>query len=193
MSYNTMDHADWVQDRLTERRKHYPNQADRWPAQLTEFQKKVIDILGMVGGGIYNAPIDLESIDWDYGFNGMSVLWNQRDMATWDFQQLTMLVFLCHAARIRCELEVVVGHQGYHDPEDAIDPKPEDFVSPLEEQEGEAYGLFRLSFWQRQAKGDMSRRHPNLAEAMKWFEDEYLPKDHRVRYAEAGIPPEGIA
>jgi hypothetical protein len=136
MSYAKMDHAEWMARYLKR--------------ELTEFEKKVVDILGMVGAGIYNAPINPDKINWKYGFDGISVVW-QREMASFDFGQLTMLVFLCHAARIRIQIE------------------------------GCAPRNMRLVFFQRQSKGDMAIRHPDLQEAVAAFED-YLPKDHRVRW-----------
>jgi hypothetical protein len=170
--YTRHDHAQWMENTLAHMRAADPKHASRYPEKLSEFQVKVVDILGMVGDGIYNAPIFLEKIDWCYGFDGVSVLWD-RDLSTWDFNRLTMLVFLCHAARIRCEVTAEVG---FADADPTDDPEGPELT--------EAYGILRLSFWPRVAIGDMSQRHPNLAEAVEWFENEYLPKDHRVRYQE---------
>lgn len=154
MSYETMDHAAWME---THHRAENSRNAKRrgWtprPEQLTAFQAKVCDILGMVGGGIYNAPILHEKTDWDYGYGGVSVLWRQS-VATWDFNQLTILVLLCHEARIRCEISA-----------------------------GGAK-LLRFSFWQRTNEGSMSRRHPNLDEALEAFR-RWLPLGHRIRYTD---------
>lgn len=137
MSYARMDHADWMSRHIRR--------------ELNEFEKKVVDIIGMVGGGIYNAPINPSKVDWNYG-SGISVVW-QREMSSWDFNQLSLLVFLCHTARIRVQIE-------------GCGPRN-----------------MRLSFWQRKSSGDMAVRHPDLAEAVASFE-EYLPKDHRVRFTE---------
>jgi hypothetical protein len=153
MSYARMDHAGWMEsnnralNRVNAKRKGF----QRVPEELTDFQKRVVDIVGMVGGGIYNAPISTK-IDWKYSWNGVSFTWH-REMATWDFDQLTRLVFLCHEARIRCQIE-------------SAGPK-----------------LLRLTFWEREATGDMSVRHPNLDEAVRAFR-EYLPADHRIIYRE---------
>src|SRR6185312_6318513 len=100
-------------------------------------QKRVCDILGVIGNGIYNAPISHDSIDWNYG-KGVSVVWT-GDLATFDFSALTMLVFLCHEARIRCCI-------------DSAGPR-----------------RLRLSFWQRKADGRLYERHPNLDEAVADF------------------------
>lgn len=139
-TYQFMDHAEWMEsnnraaNRVNAKRRGWKVQ----PETLNEFQRKVCDILGMVGGGIYNAPIAHEKIDWDHGWGGVSVIW-KHPMATFDFSELTMLVFLCHEARIRCGIE-------------SAGPR-----------------MLRLSFWQRVPKGDMARRHPNLDEAVEAF------------------------
>lgn len=141
MSYATMDHAKWMEDQNAALNRH-GSKRRRWkplPEKLSEFQAKVIDIVGIVGGGIYNAPIcSPERIEWEYGFGGVSLTW-ERELATWDGCQLTQLVFLCHAARIRCSI-------------DAVAPR-----------------RFRLSFWQRKTSGDIAVWHPNLEQAVAMF------------------------
>jgi hypothetical protein len=152
MSYQTMDHADWMQRNLDASRRMGRKVHKSAPEKLSEFQRNVVDILGMVGGGIYNAPINIEKIDWSYG-GGISVVWQQKEFATFDYNTLTLLVFLCHDARIRCSVS-------------ACGPRN-----------------MRLSFWQRQASGDVCVRHPNLEEAVKAFRA-YLPADHRIIFKE---------
>ena len=138
-TYQFMDHAEWMEsnnralNRLNANKRRY----ERLPEELSDFQKRVTDIVGMVGGGIYNAPIS-QKVDWQYGGTGVSFTWH-REMATFDFSQLTMLVFLCHEARIRCQVE-------------SGGPR-----------------MLRISFWQRKATGDMAVRHPNLDEAVEAF------------------------
>jgi hypothetical protein len=157
MSYQTMDHAVWLERQNVALNRNHAGRRG-WkplPEKLSEFQSKVIDIVGMVGGGIYNANIcSPEKIDWDYG-NGVSLTWNQ-ELATWDFDQLSRLVFLCHAARIRCSLSAVAPRK------------------------------IRMCFWQRKATGDMAVRHPNLDEAVTAFK-QYLPADHRILYREPEV------
>lgn len=148
MSYQNMDHAGWVESNIAASKRLAANSKSRKPRSdntkgfsaapdtLSEFQVKVFDILGMVGGGIYNAPISWDTIQW--GGSWITVPWD-RGMATWDFGNLTMLVFLCHEARIRCSIQP---HGPRH---------------------------LALSFHQRQSGGDISVRHPNLDEAVAAF------------------------
>lgn len=144
MSYENMDHAEWAQSNITAAKTRAGSKRPRKglanaPDHLSEFQIKVMDILGMVGNGIYNAPIAWGAIDWDYG-RGVAVPW-RNDMATFDFYQLTALVFLCHEARIRVQISP---HNNRH---------------------------LLLSFWQRKATGGMGERHPNLDEAIAAFRE----------------------
>lgn len=105
MSYQHMDHAGWVEsdnaarNRMFARRKGYRPA----PETLTPHQAKAMDILGMVYGGIYNAPISWEKTDWSAG-RGLFVTVRDSHMATFDFHRLTALVFLCHEARVRAEI-----------------------------------------------------------------------------------------
>lgn len=114
MSYVNMDHAAWVEsNNASGRRNHKTPKRDRdlryvvgfhaAPEKLTEFQTKVMNILGIVGGGIYNAPITWDTIDWDCG-RGVSLIW-RGGFATFDSSNLTRLVFLCHDARIRVSVD----------------------------------------------------------------------------------------
>jgi hypothetical protein len=151
MSYARADHAEWVQGQISygkeaaSKRKPKRDQYGAligWaaaPDKLSDFQACVFDILGMVGGGIYNCPITWDTLHWKYG-NGLSLIW-RGGLATFDGAALTRLVFLCHEARIRCDL-------------DPVGPR-----------------ILRLSFWQRQNGGGIGERHPNLAEAVAAFRE----------------------
>jgi hypothetical protein len=155
MSYATMDHAGWVEDnnrgfnQINAKRKGFRPA----PETLSPFQARVMDICGMVGGGIYNAPINWDKVQWGTGIrhSGMFIPWRDGRMSTFDFYPLTMLVLLCHEARIRCEISA------------------------------RAAGHFQLSFFQRVHEGGMAERHPNIDEAVAAFRA-YLPDDHRIRY-----------
>lgn len=110
MSYINMDHAGWLEDAIRGHKLRKPTARERklaaekscgWyaaPDQLNEFQRRAIDILGIVGGGIYNAPISWETAYWRNDF--IQVNWGVC-LGTFDFTQLTTFVFLCHDARIR--------------------------------------------------------------------------------------------
>ena len=110
-----MDHAAWVQRNIAAVKKQRSDAKPRrnsrgrvvgWhaaPEVLSPFQASVMNILGIVGGGIYNAPINWETMEWSWG-DGLSLAW-ENSLSTFDFQSLTGLVFLCHDARIRCTIE----------------------------------------------------------------------------------------
>lgn len=152
MSYARMDHAEWVTrnnralNRIYGKRKSFR----ALPETLSKFQSSVCDIVGMVFGGIYNAPIDWSKVDWisDYGVS-IPLRHCGAGMSTWDFNALTIFVFLCHEARIRGDIS------------------------------GYGRASFRLNFHKRKHTGDISSGHPNLDEAVASFRD-YLPLDHRI-------------
>ena len=125
MSYNRMDHAKWVEQNNQAANQIYGKRKSYKPApeKLSAFQAKVMDICGMVGGGIYNAPINWNKVSWGTGNNhiGMFVPWRDGRMATFDFYPLTMLVLLCHEARIRCEICAALVRDCRRDPADALD------------------------------------------------------------------------
>lgn len=159
MSYQNMDHAAWVEDsNRSHKKRHATGRSKKalyWqkvPETLSPFQAKVMDILGIVFGGIYNAPIAWGSVQWNYGGHGLAVtLTHSNGLSTFDNSALTKLVFLCLEARIRGQVQ------------------PGGFKS------------ITLSFWQREGAGAMHTRHPNLDEAVKEFRD-YMPIDHRIFY-----------
>lgn len=112
-----MDHAGWVESNIAASKRQKPTARDRryaaehrgWhaaPDKLNPFQRRAFDILGIVGGGIYNAPIGWESLVWHPKFIICS--W-RNTLGTFDFSNLTSFVFLCHEARIR-------GHIGWSGP-----------------------------------------------------------------------------
>lgn len=145
-TYQFMDHADWVEKNNRALKRTRGRRCQHLPDALTEFQKIVCDILGMVGGGIYNAPINHENIQWDESYaHAIRVVW-RHEMASFDFDELTKLVFLCHTARIR----VAIDGCGPH--------------------------MIRLTFSERKAEGDIAVRHPNLAEAVAVFEKYLPPE-----------------
>lgn len=156
MSYATLDHARWVADNILPYQKRKPNQP-QVPPKLTAFMIRVLDICGMVGGGIYNAPINWDKVDFGIGaypgHGRMFVPWSDGRLATFDGGSLTMLVMLCHEARIRCEIKA------------------------------RAWGHLLLSFHERSHEGGTMCSHPDIDEAVSRFRA-YLPEDHRVSYRE---------
>lgn len=158
-SYQHMDHAQWVQEN---NRAHNAMMAKKntrkppklYPETLTPLQAKAMDILGMVYGGIYNAPVKWEAVEWDYGRGIMVRVNHHNSLATFDWGGLTLLVFLAHEARIRVDLRPHVRDQ------------------------------FDIIFHQRKRLADNSAaHHPNLDEAVARFRT-YLPADHRIVYRE---------
>lgn len=162
MSIAKVDHAGWVAANMPHHKKAVAGRRPKrgtfgekkgWhaaPDELTAFHERVFDILGMTFGGIYNAPISWDAIQWvGYGRDGIGIPVRWPSLSTWDGMALTRLVFLCHAARIRCDIS-------NHGPRGML-----------------------LAFWQRSESGGMGERHPNLAEAVEMFRA-YLPDDHRI-------------
>jgi hypothetical protein len=159
-----MDHADWVERQIAPAKAQLRGKVKRdklrnvlgWaaaPSVLTTFQRRAFNVLGMAGGGIYNCPINWETVEWME--NALSLTWGRGGgMSTWDYAELTRFVFLCHTARIRGSVEPASPHN------------------------------LRIILSQRVPAGSMSRRHPNLAEAVAAFEAE-LPADSPVRYVDA--------
>lgn len=161
-SYARMDHADWVQRQIdAEHSRTRPAAADKraaaqgkgWlaaPARLTDFHVRLSDILGIAGGGIYNAPIQWDSLSWKWGgSDSLSLLW-RGDLATFDHNDLTKLVVLCHRSCIRFDIEAA------------------------------SRGYLRLSFWQRHTRtGGIGRRHPDIYEAADNILEDIGP-NHRI-------------
>lgn len=147
MSYLNMDHAAWVERNIVAGKKLHRTARDvrkaaenkGWlaaPDELNAFQRRAFDILGVVGNGIYNAPISWETVYWSP--RSVAVSW-RHSLATWDFANLTRLVFLCHEARIRADLS----------------PK--------------GFQHVEIMLSERSHEGAMTWRHPDLNEAVSDF------------------------
>lgn len=148
--YANMDHGRWLEANL--KRK------------LTPYQHRVANVIGIVAGGIYNAPINWKSADFDLaGRRGVAVNWMMGEFATTDFNALTMLVFLAHEERIRIA------------------------VKPITTR------YMKILFFERKADGNNSQRHPSLDEAIADFRAWYRPLGRFVAAAGEVQAPEEVA
>jgi hypothetical protein len=151
MSYLNMDHAGWV-ERSIEASRRAPTKAELrkateehrgWaaaPDKLNPFQVRAINILGIVAGGIYNAPIAWKTFYWTP--RTLICAWH-KGLGTFDFNELTTLVLLCHEARIRA------------------------YIAPLNHQHIE------IMLNERAPTGDMAARHPNLDEMLADWREKF--------------------
>lgn len=98
-------------------------------------QQEAIDFFSEYYGGEHHIP----------GFKpkpfgiGWSVNDNRGDLASFDFNQLTRLVFMAHDKCIRVSVEAVRN------------------------------GLIRIAIWKREREGGMSERHPTLEQAIERY------------------------
>lgn len=155
ISYTDYDHAEWLesearatQEAIARRLAEKPPKKPRKPPELgwetlrlplSDHHRRVAHILGLTFGGIYNAPVQWDRVDWRFGYGVSVPILGNGSLATFDFARLTAFVFLCHEARVRGE----------------VDPN-----GPR--------GL-RLAMWPRKSAGRIAERHPNLAEAVADF------------------------
>lgn len=156
MSYVNMDHAGWLQRSIEIEQRRNPTKRERekqaqgqgWfaaPSQLNHFHRRAVNIIGIVGGGIYNAPISWTSAHWSN--RHVIVPWWGGGFATWDFSKLTTLVCLCHEARIRAEIG-------------ALHVRP---------------GHLSVGLHERRHDRSISDIHPNLDEAIASFREWFKP------------------
>lgn len=89
-AYAQMDSAGWVQ-------KQYKR-------EMSSLGREVAQILGVVGGGIYNAPINIDRVNWYDSSWGVHVYW-RGTLANWDSPALALLLIECHHRMIRVEIE----------------------------------------------------------------------------------------
>lgn len=106
---------------------------------LTPFQARVTMILGILAGGIHNAPVSWDEVRWVYGNNGVAVPWDHGHIATFDTCKLTLLVYLCCEARIRLQIDAIAVRQ------------------------------LRFGFWQRTDHASTSKGHPTMDEFLADF------------------------
>lgn len=172
MSYARVDHAGWLERNIGVAKEIAARSAPvkagahrgrakglaNGPDKLSAFQARAIDIIGMVLGGIYNAPIVWNKIEWSWGAKeSIAIPTRTRGLSTFDDRSLTRFVLLCHAARIRGEIRP-------HGPRGL---------------------LFILS--QRGDAADIYSHHPDLDEMMADFAG-FLPAEHRVWIDQPSAP-----
>jgi len=108
--------------------------------EMSPLGEKVADMLGILYGGIYHLDRkSLGNVEWDNGHH--IVIKIKKSFATYDFNDLTNLVFLAHWYAIRVE------------------------ISPCNFQ------FIELIFHQRGRTGSIFNRHPTIDEAVKRFKD----------------------
>jgi hypothetical protein len=100
---------------------------------------RVADLLGYLFYGIYHLDGGaLSKVEWD-NERYMSINLRCGDMATFDNDDLTRLVFLAHQFCLRCSVEAAT------------------------------IGMLRLRFHPRKREGGTGTRHPTLAQAVASF------------------------
>lgn len=159
--YLDHDAAGWVErnliasvrDKPTKRERELASEGRGWfgalrvttpegggEPRLNEFHKKAFQIIGMIGGGIYNCPIPWHLVHWHK--KTIIVVWQWGDgFGTWDFDKMTMMWMLCHSARIRGYIGAPAGGRK----------------------------MIELFFSERSHEGGMSTRHPSIEEALDSF------------------------
>jgi len=120
--------------------------------------RDVAQILGIVYSGLYHISAKLEKVKWDHE-RAIEIKFGYSNLATFDFNNLTKLVILCHDACIRLEIE------------------PHTFDS------------MRFWFHRREGReGDITRRHPTIEQAIENARKAKGPKlEERTSCAENAV------
>jgi hypothetical protein len=106
---------------------------------LSPLGERVADLIGQLTAGIYHIEKEALKADWANEWF-IELRFPTNGLATFDFNQLTILVVLCHEAAIRCAINPVRSLRPRH---------------------------VQLLFHQRQREGWFSERHPTIEEAVK--------------------------
>lgn len=106
------------------------SEAKREPLELTKDEAR--EFLAIVYGGEHHIPGEIK----EYGCGQSMVTQGGADLATYDFDTLTTLVFLAHDRCIRASVTAV------------------------------GRTMVRIALWKREREGPMARRHPTLAGAI---------------------------
>ena len=105
--------------------------------ELSPLGENVANLLGDLFGGIYH--IDhraLSRVDWANDHHIILIL-GWQGLSTYDMNELTRLVFLCHDYMLRCSIS-------------GTGPK-----------------YIEMMFHQRQREGDLYQRHPTIEQALE--------------------------
>lgn len=111
--YDEMDHVSWVEGTIAAAKSMKPSASDKrraadgrgWyaaPDKLNPFQRRVMTIVGIIGGGVYNAPVEWNSVSWRHP-RMLFLTWNSS-LSTVDYSDLTTAVLLAHDAAIRLQV-----------------------------------------------------------------------------------------
>lgn len=140
-------HENWLRDRLK--------------VNLSPLGATVANILGYVGGGLYNCPVDIKKTDWTNTFI-ISVIWKNNHLTNWDDFALSRLWIRCHREKIR--VEISVGE--YEEIPGEMDD--DDYAEPVKKT-----GLI-LSFWQRETRtGLVQCRLPDCEDMIRDIDDDF--------------------
>lgn len=97
----------------------------------------VADLLGDLFGGIYHLETkDLKAVDWASDHHIAFTL-RYKSLSTFDYDELTRLVFLCHDYALRCSISA------------------------------RANNMLELMFHRREREGGISKRHPTIESALE--------------------------
>jgi len=108
---------------------------------ISPLGRKVADFLGELFYGIYHLdPRALNRVDWANNHQVIVSIGHQ-DWSTFDFSNLTRLVFLAHHMALRVNIR------------------------------GAKSNYIQLMFHDRQRKGDLYNRHPTIDEAVSTFKN----------------------
>lgn len=104
---------------------------------------KVADLLGYLFYGIYHLDSKaLTRVEWDSETN-IEINLRCHELATFDGDEMTRLVFLAHQFCLRCSVEAAT------------------------------INVLRLRFHPRERSGGMWKRHPTLSEAVAAFNERF--------------------
>lgn len=126
--------SDWMESQLL---------VAKPPRKMSFLGYRVADLMGEWMRGIYHLDhAALKRVEWEND-HWVSFCLGWRTLATFDFDDLTRLVFLAHRMAIRVEVE------------------------------GARNKILRLSFSRRIRRGGVWERHPSLSDAVSAFDAEY--------------------